>query len=177
MKKLILLAGLPGSGKTTICRCMGEMTGIRYVDVDLYKKRRTDPTKVTEEVDSPKLRLLYCQDALEVAFGFFDDGASTVVMDEVYPYHSVRVKLEALCKEWDVQVLWVEVRSASGTAEKRLTSRQGHILLPLDKAVGIHRMCALVFEAFSAEISNHFVVNNEEDSNIDSLVASILERI
>ena len=177
MKKLVLFAGLPGSGKTTICRRIGEMSEICHVDVDHYKKHRADPNKVTKEVDPPELRLLYCRDALDEAFRHFGDGASTVVMDEVYPYHSVRAQLEALCAEQQIKVLWVEVRSLHGTAVKRLsTPRIGHLLTP-ECAAEIHHMCAVAFETFPVNCPNHITIDNEDGDNIDSLVTKVLECI
>jgi hypothetical protein len=153
---------------------MAEMPKVCHVDVDHYKRHRADPKKVTKEVDSPELRLLYCRDALNEAFCHFDAGASAVVMDEVYPYHSVRAQLEALCAERQVQVLWVEVRSLCGTAVKRLsTPRPGHLLTP-ECAAEIHRMCAAIFEAFPAGCQNHVIINNEDGADINRLVTGLM---
>ncbi len=174
MRKLVLFAGLPGSGKSTICQRISEATGAPHVDVDIYKKIRTDPNKVGKDVDPPELRLLYCRDALNVAFGHFDNGASTVVMDDVYPYHSVRAELESQCREQQVNVLWVEVRSSNATATERLTTREHSILSP-EEALEIHGMCGDAFEAFPADSQNHIVINNEKGTQIDSLVAKVRE--
>jgi predicted kinase len=174
--KLILFAGLPGSGKTTICQRIGEMPGSKWIEVDYYKKLRADPNRVTKEVDPPEMRMLYCQDALLEAFRHLDDGTSTVVMDEVFPFHSVRAQMESFCTEKQIPVLWVEVRASSNVAEKRLSQPRGNLLLHTPEvAQSIHRMCANAFEAFPAGYPNHIVINNEDGASIDLLAAKVLE--
>ncbi len=174
MKKLILLAGLPGSGKTTICRRVHELGLAMRVDVDYYKRIRTDPARVTDEVDPPEMRWLYCRDALEEALRLFESGASIVVMDEVYPYRSVRSWMETFCVEQKVEVRWVEMRSSMNTAIDRLSaSREGHLLDTPEIATKILNMCARAFEAFPIHALNHTVIDNENGSSIDSLVAEI----
>lgn len=175
MNTLILLAGLPGSGKTTICRRMHELGWATRVDVDHHKRIRADPKRVTDEVDPPEVRSLYCQDALKEALYKFDNGASIVIMDEVYPYHSVRSQMEAFCAEQKVDVQWVEVRSAPETAVARLSApREGHLLHTPEIATKIHNMCAEAFEEFPEGTKNHTVVYNEDGSSIDSLVVEVL---
>ena len=176
MKRLILLAGLPGSGKTTICRHMDEMILASRVDVDYYKRQRADPSRVTEEVDPPEVRWLYCRDALEEALQLFESGVSTVVMDEVYPYISVRTEMENLCAEKGIVVVWVEVRTSSDTAVQRLsTPREGHLLCTPEIAQKIYSMCARAFQPFSVNAINHTVIHNEDGADIDSLVWEIFK--
>lgn len=175
MKTIVFFSGLPGAGKSTICQRMAKMTGATYVDVDYYKKLRTDPNRVTEEVDPPDIRLIYCRDALNAAFDLFDGGKSMVAMDEVYPYRSVRAQLEASCTARGIRTLWVEVRTSPGVATERLsTGREGHLLHTPEIAANIHRMCADVFESFPADCSNHIAIYNLDGADLDHLAASIV---
>lgn len=177
MKKLLLFAGLPGVGKSTISRKISEKTGAKIVDLDDFKKTDVDPTLVKSQIDPPELRWTYYQKALEYAFGLFSQGMSTVIMDEVFHLNSLRTRLEVLCTEQAVQVLWVEIRCSYDVVEKRLRSarREGHIL-STEEALKMHLLFGEIFEGFPAFSSNHVVVNNENGASVDLLVGNILKR-
>jgi len=177
VKKLLLFAGLPGVGKSTISKEVRKKTGAKIVDLDDFKKTEVDPTLVTKEIDPPELRWSYYQKALEYVFGLFDQGVSTVIMDEVFHLQSLRFQLESLCAEQSVEVLWVEVRCPYPTVKDRLQSmsREGHIL-STEEALRMNRMFEEIFETFSAHDPNHIVISNENDANMDTLVENILQR-
>ena len=177
MKKLLLFAGLPGVGKSTISRGVSKKTGAKIIDLDDFKKTDIDPTLVTNQIDPPELRWAYYQKALDYVFGLFDQGISTVIMDEVFHLDSLRVQLEVLCEKRHVQVLWVEVRCPYDVVEKRLqsTSREGHIL-STEQALKMHLLFEEIFEKFSANSQNHIVINNGNAANVDLLVENILEK-
>jgi hypothetical protein len=108
------------------------------------------------------------------ALEWFAAGAEMVAMDEVFPFHSVRVQQEELCAQHNVRIVWVEVRVASEVAESRLTKeREGHVLSP-EEAKKVRRMCAEVFEVFPSEGVNHFVVHNDDGIDVDLLLAEIM---
>ena len=176
MKKLILVAGLPGVGKSTISRRVSEITGARIVDIDDFKKVDTDPTLVKNQVDPPELRWLYYKKALKYVFDLFDSGVSTVVMDEVFHLNSLRSQMEALCAERQVQVLWVEVLCSYDTVEKRLSfkSREGHIL-STEEALKMNILFKGIFESFSIDCRNHVTVYNDSEESIDNCLAQIME--
>jgi len=177
LKKLLLFAGLPGVGKSTISKEISKKTGAKIVDLDDFKKIEVNPTLVKNQIDPPELRWVYYQKALEYVFSLFDKGISTVIMDEVFHLNSLRTKLEILCTNRHVQVLWVEVRCPYEVVEKRLqlTRREGHIL-STEEALKMHLLFKEMFEKFSANSQNHIVVNNESDSDIDLLVESVLKK-
>ena len=77
MKRLLLFAGLPGVGKSTISRGVSKKTGAEIVDIDDFKKTDVDPALVTSQIDPPELRWSYYQKALEHVFGLFEQGIST----------------------------------------------------------------------------------------------------
>lgn len=169
-KTIVFFAGLPGSGKTTICQRMAELTRVPYIDIDDFKRRVVDPNEVTEGVDPPDLRMTYCRLALGEAFRSFKKGASTVIMDEVFPFHSVRSELERVSKERGARVLWIQVRAQREVALARLSNlRAGHILSQ-EQAEKIYKMCARSFEPFPEGSLNHFVLENGNGCDIDYLV-------
>ena len=177
MKKLLLFAGLPGVGKSSISREVSKKIGAKIVDIDDFKKIDVDPTLVKNQIDPPELRWAYYQKALKCVFGLFDQGIPTVIMDEVFHSNSLRTQLEFLCAERHVQVLWVEVQCPYDIVERRLqsTTREGHIL-SAEEALKMHLLFKEIFEKFSIHNQNHIIVNNEKDTNMDLLVGRILKR-
>lgn len=178
MKKIVLFAGLPGVGKSTISMKVKGRTGAKIVDLDDFKKTDVDPALVKSQIDPPELRWSYYQKALEYVFGLFDEEISTVIMDEVFHLDSLRTQLETLCIKQDVRVLWVEVRCSYETVEARLKSkrREGHIL-STEEALKMHLLFKEIFEEFSVNSQNHITVNNEIASNMDLLVEGILKKV
>src|SRR3989338_3231107 len=177
MKKLFLFVGLPGVGKSTISRGVREETGAKIVDIDDFKRTDVDPALVTNQIDPPELRWAYYQKALKYVFGLFEQGISTVIMDEVFHLNLLRTELEVLCTKQQVQVLWVEIRCPYDTVRKRLqsTRREGHIL-STEEALKMHLMLKEIFEGFSIDSQNHIVVNNEDGASVSLLVESILKK-
>lgn len=171
MKKLLLFAGLPGVGKSTISRGVSKKTGAKIVDLDDFKRIDIDPILVKNQIDPPELRWAYYKKALEYVFCLFDQEVSTVIMDEVFHLDSLRTQLGTLCKERHVQTLWVEVRCSYDVVERRLrsTRREGHIL-SAEEALNMHLLFKGIFEEFSAGSQNYIAVDNESDVDIDLLV-------
>ena len=178
MRKLLLFAGLPGVGKSTISRQVGEKLGAHIVDIDDFKKTNVDPTLVSRQIDPPEIRWGYYQKALNFVFQlFFEQGVPAVILDEVFHLNSLRNQLEGLCRENEVQALWIEIQCPSSVVEKRLraTKREGHIL-STEEALKMHHQFREIFETFSNGHQNHIIVNNESDPCISSLVEEICER-
>lgn len=179
MKKLLLFAGLPGVGKSTISRKVSKEIEAQIVDIDDFKKISVDPALVTKQIDPPELRWAYYQKALEYVFRLFDQGISCVIMDEVFHLNSLRTQLEILCTKQRVQVLWVEVRCPYDIVEKRLQStslrREGHIL-STEETLKMHLLFQAIFEGFSPYSQNHIIVNNEDGVSMDLWVENILKK-
>jgi len=178
MKKLLLFAGLPGVGKSTISVKMSKKTGAQIVDIDDFKKTEVDPVLVKSQVDPPELRWSYYQKALWHAFHLFDQGTSIVMMDEVFHLNSLRDRLQTLCEEKGVRVLWIEVKCPYCVVEARLrsTARKGHIL-SAEEALKMNRLFHETFEDFPAKYKNHIVVNNKKSDEVDLMLENILQAL
>lgn len=177
MSELLLFSGLPGVGKSTISRAVGEKTGATVVDIDEFKKIDVDPALLKSQIDPPEQRWAYYQKALGHVLDLYGQGIATVIMDEVFHLHSLRTKLEALCAERNVRVLWIEVRCTYETVEKRLQSkaRNGHVL-STSESLKMYTLFTGIFEKFPDCTGNHIIVHNESDANTDLVVADILKK-
>jgi len=175
MKRLLLFAGLPAVGKSTISKRIGTESGATIVDVDDFKRTTVDPSVLAEQIDPPELRRAYYQKALDHVFRLLDSGVDTVIMDEVFHLRALRGQIENQCRSRGVDVQWIEVRCPYMVVERRLKSgtRDGHIL-STDKALSMYRLFGDIFEAFPPDATNHIVINNDDDAAIETAVASIL---
>lgn len=175
--RLLLFAGLPGVGKSTISRRVGQKTGATIVDLDDFKKTDVDPVLVKNEIDPPELRWSYYQKGLQYVFDRFDQGGNMAIIDEVFHLHSLRTQLEFRCTERQVQVIWVEVQCPYEVVKRRLqsTARADHILTS-EETLNMYLRFKEMFEAFSGKSKNHIAVNNEYDADIDLLVECILSK-
>lgn len=159
MQKLVLLAGLPGVGKSTIARKIASTEGGTVIDLDDFKREAVASALVTSQIDPPEVRWAYYESALACAFTL--DGI--VVMDEVFHLQSLRTRLEQVCTARGTRVQWIEVQCPYAVVEKRLraTTRVGHIL-STDEALKMYLLFQEIFERFPEGKENHVVMNNAE---------------
>ncbi len=161
MDRLILLAGLPGVGKSTIARRIAATESATVIDMDDFKRSApVDSALMTSQIDPPEVRWGYYERALEHALTL----GGTVVMDEVFHLDALRARLEEACVAHGVQVQWIEVRCSYETVERRLraATRVGHILTT-DEALRMYLLFQEIFEAFTEGQENHVVVNNNDE--------------
>lgn len=161
MKTFVLIAGLPGVGKSTLSRKIARERNGVVLDLDDFKKLVVDPELVTTQIDPPQIRWAYYEKAITHAFSL---DAEVVVVDEVFHLHALRTKLEDLCRQNGVRVEWVEVRCAYPVVEKRLkgNGREGHIL-STGEALKMYQLFSEIFEGFPEGKENHVVVDNNDE--------------
>jgi predicted kinase len=178
-KVLILLAGCPGVGKSTIANWLMKRLATQLVDIDDFKRIDVDPSVVTHQIDPPELRWKYYSRALEHVYELFASGVSAVIMDEVFHVHELRQRLEKECKAKNIAVLWIEVTCPYEVVEARLKkqSRQGHIL-STDEALQMHEEFKKLFDPFPQGKDNYACINNDTDTYIlaDEMI-QVLEKI
>jgi len=171
MKRIIFLAGLPAVGKSTLARKIAERECGLVLDIDEIKREMVDPSLVTSTIDPPEIRWKYYEKAVEKIFLLFEEGASIVIVDEVFHLQFLRKKVEDLCAERGARVLWIEVQCSYREVEKRLraSGRDGHIL-STEEALKMYLLFEEIFEKFPVDKANHLVFENEGNFDADSLV-------
>jgi len=169
--RVILLAGLPGVGKSTLARRIAAVVNGKVLDIDKIKKELVDPSLVASTIDPPEVRWKCYERAFEEIFVILGNGTSTVVVDEVFHLHSLREKLEALCVGEGSEVMWIEVVCSRTLVEERLRAklREGHIL-STDEALKMNALFAEIFEKFPPHKINVKTFVNEGPGDVESLV-------
>jgi predicted kinase len=176
MNTLVLVAGLPGNGKTTIAKkTAGRLNG-KLLDLDEFKRQVVDPNLVRSEIDPPHVRRAYYLMALEAGFAALKNGFPIVVLEEIFHLSMLRKEISARCERESVRVLWVEVLCDFETVRSRLVAngRPGHIL-STDEALAMNRLFNEVFESFTSE-ERCLRVDNSGD-NPELLVNTIMTRL
>lgn len=162
MTQIIGISGLVGSGKTTVAEGLAQSLPASLIHVDDYKRQIVDPKALTAGLDPPELRWQYYELALGRAFRLLHDGLESVVVDEMFHVGFLRDRIERVCEERGIGVLWVEVRCGDDTARRRveLKPRTDHIL-NLEQMFKIRAEVAAAFDPFPRYAANHYLAHND----------------
>jgi predicted kinase len=176
-RRLILFCGLPGSGKTTISKCLCQAINAKLINLDDFKKGYTDFALVKTQIDTPEMRWRYYRRGLNEALNMFSDGVCNIVMDEVFHLSELRRRIEDFCFKNNISVIWIEVRCPYHIVEERLLSkpRFGHIL-STQEALAMYKLFSEIFEPFQDE-SRYVVIDNTSLDDITNLVGFIIKKI
>jgi predicted kinase len=124
---LIVLAGLPGAGKTTIARELARTLGACHVRIDSIEQAMRQSGVVRESIDDAGYR---------VGYGVAEDNlrlGRTVVADSVNPLELTRDAWRAAAERartpaLDVEVICSDVREHRQRVESRQADVPGHSL-------------------------------------------------
>lgn len=168
-KTLVLFAGLPLSGKTTISKEVGRRLGFPIVDIDMFKRLVADPTKVAKEIDPPEVRRQYYELALNHVEQLLCDNRG-VIIDEVFHLALLRAWITNWCTQTGINVIWVDVVCDRAVVEQRMSCgvRHGHIL-STEEALQMNALFRGIFEPFG-NTPNYVCVNNSGNTDLDGVV-------
>jgi len=171
-KNLILVAGLPGSGKTTVSKILEERLGGIHIELD-QPKRKIIPRDVMLGCASegrtspyPLLRQVY-QYACDELSRLVEDAAEkpkVIIIDECFHLKEFRVMLCQTGESLGYNTLFVEVIcSDEDIVTSRLTGdkkrKQEHVLE--DQGLNMRQAFAKVFEPITER--EHYVVDTISD--------------
>ena len=161
-RNLILIAGLPGVGKTTLARELTGRTQAVHFDIDSVKKMVVPQDKVSKEIDPPEYRHKYYLETIHRLPDLFaKDHNHTVVIDETFHLRGFRDMWTKAAKSLNIRLLWVEVVCPEEIVKERLRlgrDRENHILG--DKAYPMYLLFKKMFEPMSEP--REIVDNNRE---------------
>ncbi|MBL7809963.1 MAG: AAA family ATPase [Saprospiraceae bacterium] len=111
---LVLIAGLPGTGKTTIARTFAAMSGAVHLNSDVLRK----DLGLMGQYNEKEKQLVY-----KALLKCTEDGlkeGKTVVVDSTFYLRSIREPFEFLAKTIDIPLIWVEIKAAERILQERL---------------------------------------------------------
>ena len=112
---LLLITGLPGTGKTTVARAFAALSGATHLNSDVLRRELGLMGHYSQE-DKEKVYIALLQRAREALL----DG-KTVVVDSTFYKESIRAPFRALATECGVPLRWVEVQAGEQTLYARLS--------------------------------------------------------
>lgn len=173
-RNLILIAGLPGTGKTTIAKEFVRQIEAVSFDIDDVKRRLVPKEAVTKEIDPPEYRYKYYAETIrKLPELFAESPTNTVIIDETFHLRDFRELWHEAAKELNIRVHWVEAVCEEAVLKERLCvgkDRQCHILG--DEA---YPMYCLFRDAFEPMNEPHEVVDTCKD--IGPQVKRIVEKL
>lgn len=112
---LILIAGLPGSGKTAIASAFAAQQHVLHLNSDALRHQMGLTGRYSLEDKKKVYAALLSRTAEALQKGL------TVVVDSTFYQTSVRLPFLELASAYHVQVLWVEIRASESTLRERLS--------------------------------------------------------
>jgi predicted kinase len=161
-RNLILIAGLPGVGKTTLAKEFVKQTNAVHFEIDEVKRKVVPKELVADTIDPPEYRYQYYSETIRKLPELFSRSQSNmVVIDETFPLQVFRDMWQQAADYLNINLQWIEIVCAEDTVKDRLCAgkdRESHVLG--DKAYPMYCMFKEMFEPFEC---THEVVDTCKD--------------
>jgi predicted kinase len=150
---LIMVCGLPGTGKTTVAKKIADGTKSLVFNTDIIRKELFDKPKYTGKEKSLVYELLF-----DMAEKFLR-SAKNVVLDGTFYKKEFRDRMREIAKRVNSDFHVVEVRCDERVLRKRMAERKGK-KTPSDADFRVYRKVKREFEPIREK---HFVVDTTEE--------------
>ncbi|MDM8556846.1 AAA family ATPase [Desulfococcaceae bacterium HSG7] len=161
-RDLILIAALPGVGKTTLAKEFARQTKGAHFDLDDIKRVVVPQDIVTEGIDPPEYRYKYYAEAIRKLPDLFaETPEQLVIMDETFHLQEFRQMWDEAAKELNIRLHWVEAVCDEEIVKERLNvgkNRENHILA--GKGYQMHLLFKQAFEPLKGP---HETVDTNKD--------------
>ncbi len=161
-RDLILIAALPGVGKTTLAKEFAKQTKGTHFDLDDIKRVVVPQDLVTEGIDPPEYRYKYYAEAIRKLPDLYAETPNQIViMDETFHLQAFRQMWDEAAGQLNIRLHWVEAVCDEEIVKERLNigkNREDHIL-----AGKGYQMYLLFKKAFESLKEVHEIVDTSKD--------------
>lgn len=161
-RDLILIAALPGVGKTTLAKEFARQTEGIHFDLDDIKRTVVPEDMVTEGIDPPEYRYKYYAEAIrKLPELFAKSSTQIVIMDETFHLQAFRQMWDEAARQLKIRVHWIEAVCDEEIVKERLSigkDRGNHILVGKG-----YQMFLLFKTAFEPIKGPHEIVGTSKD--------------
>ena len=100
---LIVIFGLPGTGKTTFATALSNQLGIKHFNTDIIRSL----SGKSQQYDKENKALIY-DEILKLTSLEFEKG-KRVIVDATFYKQKLRKRFKVLAQEYDTSVKWIEI--------------------------------------------------------------------
>ncbi len=123
---LLVVFGLPGTGKSTLAAAMADSLGIAHLQTDALRREvygaGDDRPEYNEQTYSLENRLVIYERMFDRCRELLSDGNS-VVLDGRFPQASLRLRADEIAREHDAKALFVRCTCPDDVARQRISGR------------------------------------------------------
>ena len=115
---LIVIFGLPGTGKTTFAAVLSNQLGIKHFNTDIIRSL----SGKSQQYDEENKTFIY-DEILRLTRLEFEIGKS-VIVDATFYKKKLRKRFKVLAQEYDVTLKWIEVCAGEEVVKKRVSKKR-----------------------------------------------------